>query len=272
MRKTLIPLLVLVGVVVPARAASAAPPPNDLESGATNSGVFPFTETIDTTDATASGPRFCTNNASVFYAFEPVANARVQFDTFGSDYDTTLAVYTRDAAGKVHPLRCNDDRANVASGVRFRAEAGVRHIFQVGRCCGSGRNGGGQLTVNLTEVPSGAMEFSLEITDPGTVDPATGMATISGTATCNRSSLGGFEGVLRQLRDGKWVARGYVYLVAACLPGASSPWSLEVDTNTHVAFGPGSALLRQWSQWGSDGWTYIEAEGTDTTIELVSAP
>ncbi|HEX5949673.1 MAG TPA: hypothetical protein VFZ96_01630 [Actinomycetota bacterium] len=270
MRTTFFTLLVLVGVLVPAQAALAEPPPNDLGSAATKITAIPFTETIDTTDATASGPRFCTNNASVFYAFEPAADLRVQFDTFGSDYDTTVAVYTRDGAGKVHPLRCNDDRAGVASGVRLRAEGGVEYIFQVGRCCGSGENGGGQLTVHLAEMPVGAMEFSVEIVGPGTVDPATGMATISGTATCNRSSLGGFEGVLRQLRDGRWVARGYVYLVATCVPGAPSPWSVEVDTSTGVAFGPGSAVIRLWYQWATDGWAYTEAEGTETTIALIS--
>ena len=48
----------------------------------------------------ADGPRFCSNERSVFYAFTPAEDVYVQVDTLGSDYDTVLAIYTRDEAGR----------------------------------------------------------------------------------------------------------------------------------------------------------------------------
>lgn len=271
-RLVLVPLLVLVGLLVPAQAASAAPPPNDLESAATKITTIPFTETIDTTEATADGPRLCRRsfrNASVFYRFRPTSDAYLQFDTFGSDYATTLAVYTR-KAGDVKLVRGGCERFTVAhwAAARVQARAGVKYVFMVGSREGTG----GQLTVNLGEVNEDPLEFSVEVTDPGTVDPATGMATISGTSTCSRASEVGFEGILRQLLEGMWVARGYLYASTPCLPTAPGAWSVEVDTDTGVAFAPGPALFRTFYEYGWDGWDYAEHDGTDTTIELISPP
>ena len=124
--------------------------------------------------------------------------------------------------------------------------------------------------MNLSEVNEDPLVFSLDVTDPGTVDAATGLATVSGTATCSRPSVVGFEGILRQLRDGMWVARGYLYDEVTCLPSAPAEWSLEVDTDTGVAFGPGSALFRTFYIYGYDGWEWSEQDGTDTAIELVA--
>jgi hypothetical protein len=107
-RLALVSFLLLVGVLVPAQAALAAPPPNDLESAATKITTIPFTETIDTTEATTDGPRVCRRsyrNASVFYRFRSASDVYVQFDTFGSGYDTSLAVYHRNRAGDAQPVR-----------------------------------------------------------------------------------------------------------------------------------------------------------------------
>lgn len=271
-RLVLVSLLVLVGLLVPAQAAFAVPPPNDLQSAATKITAIPFTETIDTTEATTDGRRLCRRSfrtASVFYRYRPTSDVYVQFDTFGSDYATTLAVYTR-KAGEVKLVRGGCERSTVAdwAAVRLPARAGVKYFFMVGSRHGTG----GQLTVNLGEVNEDPLEFSVEVTDPGTVDPATGMATVSGTATCNRASEVGFEGILRQLIDGMWVARGYLWAFIPCLPTAPGAWSVEVDTDTAVAFAPGSALFRTFYVYGWDGWDFSEQDGTDTTIDLVTPP
>jgi hypothetical protein len=272
-RPLFVMVLMLAVVIVPASAAFAAAPANDAESAATEITQVPFSETIDTTDATASGPRFCSNNASVFYRFTPASDVRIQVDTIGSDYDTLLAIYTRNAAGTVvkGSRKCNDDRFDLDSGLRLQAKAGVTYFFQVASCCGNGGDGGGQLALSVTEVTDEPLEFTLDVTDPGTVDPATGIATISGTVTCNQRSVVGFEGVLRQLRNGMFVARGYVSAYTVCTPGATPTWTSEVDTDTGIAFGAGSALFRTWYMFAADGFRqYVEQDGTDTTIQLVS--
>lgn len=238
--------------------AFASPPSNDTESGAVRVGAVPFTHAVDTTEATPDGPRFCSSHASVFYTFTPSANVRIQVDTLGSEYDTTLAIYKRDDAGNVVEVACNDDRIGGASGVRLRAVAGTAYVFMVGRCCGNPARGergrpGGPLVLTVSAVSSAPLEATISV-GGGTVDPSTGIATISGTITCTRRASLYVEGTLRQVRQGIFVARGYVSASEACTPGAPVPWSMEVDTETSVIFGAGPATFKRYYLSAYAGW------------------
>jgi hypothetical protein len=264
-------LLVAVALtaVTYATPALAAPPSNDTEAGAVVIDAVPFTDSADTSEATPGGPRFCSNSASVFYRFTPTEDARIQIDLIGSDYDTTLGVYRRDAAGAVVPLQCNDDRFGLDSGVRLRVRPGTTYYVIVGQCCGNGRTGGGHLELNVSEVIPLAIEVTVQIGETGTVDD--GMATISGTVTCNQSVSFSADGTLRQLRgDDLYVARGWFWTQFDCTPEAPVPWSAEVDTETSIAFGAGSATLRMGS-YASDGWSSVDLGRSDVTILLVNA-
>jgi hypothetical protein len=258
--------LAMVGVLAP--PAVAAPPGNDSQSGAVEVTDLPFTYEQDTTGANANGPRFCSNNTSVFFRFTPSANVRVQVDTIGSDYDTVLSVYTRD--GGVHDIGCNDDVFGLQSAVRFRARAGVTYYLMVAQCCGSGDEyGGGDLVLTVSRVGRGPFEATITLDAAGTADPATGIATISGTATCTARSALALEGVLRQLRQGLFVARGWVSVQIGCVPGEPVEWTVDVDTDTGVAFGDGSARLA-YSAWAWDGFeSYLElAVDEQASIDL----
>jgi hypothetical protein len=236
-----------------ATPAVAAPPPNDRQSGAIAIGALPFTASQDTAEATAGGPQFCSSRASVFYSFTPGVTQRVQIDTIGSDYDTTLAVYRRTSTGDVRAIRCDDDRFGLASGVRFRAIAGRTYFVMVGRCCSNVGGGGGQLVLTATRVADVALQFSVDVTG-GSVDQATGLATLNGTVTCNERSFVFREMALRQFRDNFFVARGTIGLAVACTPGAAQQWSIEVDTDTGVAFAPGPATVRTFFEFATDGF------------------
>lgn len=261
------------GLVIVAQAVPvwAAVPSNDTERGAVSIHAVPFTQTTDTTEATPGGPELCSNSASVFYRFTPAEDVRVQVDLLGSDYDTTLGVYSRDAQGRVEPLACNDDRVGDAAGVRLRAVADTTYYFMVGQCCRSGRSGGGQLVFTVTEVVTEPLHATFEVSDPGAVDPETGIATISGTVTCNKRSVIYMEGLLRQLREELFVARGYWWTYGQCTPDAPLGWSLEVDTDSGVAFGAGPATVRRWYMDAYAGWRdwFGESEDVTVTISLV---
>jgi len=251
-------------------AAAAAPPSNDTEAGAIEISSLPFTHSMDTSDATTDGPRFCTSRASVFYSFTPDATSRVQVDLIGSEYDTTLGVYTRTDAGEVQPVTCSDDRFGYAAGVRFRAQASVTYFLIVGQCCGNRGSGGGSLVLTAGVVTNVDLEYAIQVTG-GTADPATGIATLTGTVTCNERSAVYREATLRQLRQGIFVARAYFYLSAVCTPDSPTQWSVEVDTETGIAFGPGPALMRTWYETGYDGWrdfVYRDDLPQDDTIVL----
>lgn len=255
----LIPMLLAVTFVVSVGGpASASPPSNDVEARAIGVDTVPFTHSVDTSDANADGPRFCSSHASVFYTFTPSATVRVQVDTLGSDYDTTLAIYTRDELGKVGQIGCDDDRFGDASGLRLRAVAGTTYVVMVNRCCGNPREGrpgrpGGPLVLTVTKFSSASLLATLTV-DRGTVDPSEGIATISGTITCSRRSIVYTEGVLNQLRQEVFVARGYWYAAIPCTPDAPVPWSMDVDTETSVVFGAGPATSRRYYLEAYAGW------------------
>ncbi len=263
---------VVVGIVgvVSAAPALAASPANDTEATAVQIEALPFEYAQDTSEATPNGPRFCSNNASVFFSFTPARDQRVQVDLIGSQYDTVLSVYTRTATGKVHAVDCSDDRFGLASGVRFRAHSGTTYVFMVAQCCGNGDGGGGQLVLWMGEVVDVELEFTVDLDDPGTVDPSTGIATIGGTITCNERSVVYRYGVLRELREGLFVARGSWSAAAACTPNAPAAWTAEVDTETGVAFGSGSAVIRDSFVGATDGFRdNVGYSSEDETIHLV---
>jgi hypothetical protein len=249
-------------------AAFAQAPANDTEGSAVEVGALPFTHTEDTSEATPDGPRFCTNNASVFFTYTPSSDTRVLVDTIGSDYDTVVSVYRRQASG-IRQVDCNDDRFGLASGLRFRAAAGVTYVIMVGQCCGSGRRGGGELTLTVTESSQAELAFSVDVDASGTADPMTGLATLTGTATCNERAIVYREGLLRQVRQGLFVARGFWSVEIGCLPGQTVAWSAEVDTETGIAFGSGPAVIRGSFTAATDGFRdFITATPDDLTIQL----
>jgi hypothetical protein len=263
--------VLVVGVVsaMGVSPAMAQPPTNDTEGNAVVVDDVPFTHSQDTSEAAPDGPRFCSNSASVFFSFTPSQDMRVQVDAIGSDFDTVLGVYRRDATGRVRPVTCNDDRFGLDSGLRFHASAGTGYVFMVGQCCGNGGGGGGELVLTVTEVSDTALAYSIDVDDPSAVDTSTGIATITGTATCNERSLVYREGVLRQLRQGIFVARGFWAVEVPCSPGAPAVWSVEVDTDTGIAFGAGAAVIRNSFTASTDGFREFDsAEVADETIQL----
>jgi hypothetical protein len=67
---------------------------------------------------------------------------------------------------------------------------------------------------------------------------------------------------LRQFRNNFFVARGFFGFQSSCIPGIVEQWSLEVDTDTGVAFAPGSATVRSFFEFATDGFTDSVEDGT----------
>jgi hypothetical protein len=232
------------GMVVAAPPASAAPPANDRLRHAIVIPSIPYTNEQSTVGAGSDGPRFCSNNGSVFYSFTPTETRRLQADTVGSDYDTVLGVFTggfSDAVG----IACNDDRYGLQSAVRFRAEAGTTYHFIIGFCCGNGadHDENGNLVFTLDRAMKDApLQGDVTVDPEGTVS-IDGSAGVSGSATCNVRSQVGIFGALRQAQ-GDVTVRGSVSLRLVCDPSAPTPWSVTVEPRDGGTFMPGSARLR----------------------------
>jgi hypothetical protein len=210
-----------------APAAIAQAPANDDFDSATVIASLPFTDSIDTSEATtaADDPQCSGEGHTVWYAFTAPADMGIEANTFGSDYDTTLTVLTG-SRGALHNVTCNDDAADsLQSRVRFNATAGVTYFFMVGSFVDSE---GGNLVFSVVEIPllPPPPEVGVSIDPVGTVVPKTGTATIHGTVTCSRPvSVDLAVGELRQ-RIGRFFVVGFFDEFIEC--SGETAWSATV--------------------------------------------
>lgn len=132
---TLATAMILAG----AAPALAAAPSNDDPASPTPITELPFTDTLDTTEATTQPeePTSCNYGRSVWYSFTATERLRVQADTGGSDYATVIAVF-KGTPSNASLVAC---RSGNPSRVSFEAAAGQTYHFMV-----SGT--GGVLTFN----------------------------------------------------------------------------------------------------------------------------
>jgi hypothetical protein len=108
---------------------------------------LPFSDSVDTFGATTASddPDCVGQGPTVWYAFTPEEDLNVDANTFGSDYDTTLSVYTG-SRGNLTQIACNDDTDGLQSRVQFAAVAEETYFFMIG-AFGSGP--GGQLVFSI---------------------------------------------------------------------------------------------------------------------------
>ncbi|MCH7698845.1 MAG: S8 family serine peptidase [Chloroflexi bacterium] len=152
--------------------ASAGPPPpvnDDFVDGVLISEPLPYANTQFTGGATTETgePAPCGGiAATVWYAFTPSSDQALIADTFGSGYDTVLAVYTGPSVDSLTLVSCNDDFSGPQSRVQFSANAGTTYHVQLGGFFGAA----GSLTFSLNTfvVPTcpASPTFSFSVPDP----------------------------------------------------------------------------------------------------------
>jgi hypothetical protein len=206
-------------------AAMAAAPSNDNIENATVITALPFSDSVDTAEATTAvdDPDCIGNGPTVWYLYTPVADQTLLADTFGSDYDTTLSVYTA-SAGSLVQIDCNDDAAgSLESAVVFDAVAGTTYYFMIG-AFSSGP--GGSLVFSLDESTLEPTQLEITVDPRASFDARTGSATITGTATCTEGAFG-FMDVNLEQRVGRRSVVGFGFAFVEC-DGTSQAWSAEV--------------------------------------------
>ena len=111
-------------------------PINDNLDSAINISKLPYTNTQDTSDSTtepAEGFPTCTfSEASVWYQYSPTIDEEIVFDTYGSDYDTVLGIWT----GEQHPLTeiiCNDNgtESTMQSQLSTELSGGTKYLIGI---------------------------------------------------------------------------------------------------------------------------------------------
>ncbi len=155
MRRSVVPIITAVLILVSAAPALAVPVNDDLGDASAVIGL-PFSDSVDASDATiepgepVEGDELCPPRSStVWYEVTLETSQEVAIDTTGSDYDTTLAVYTGSDYGDLSVVGCNDDTFfGLQAALSFAAEAGVTYLVQVGSF---GEGPAGMLQVSFDE-------------------------------------------------------------------------------------------------------------------------
>jgi hypothetical protein len=164
---------------------SAAPPSNDdIASATVVTEPLPFTDTVDTSEATpGTGDPECSggfNVPTVWYQYTPSQETYINANTFGSDYNTALDVYVRDAVGNLIAIACNDDTGGLQSEVGLQVYPSTTYYFVVSAFPGEPS---GNLV--FTVEPLRPLTVDLEIAPTGLLDEA-GNVIVRGTITCSR--------------------------------------------------------------------------------------
>ncbi len=119
-----LPLLSILAGVAP---ALAAPPSNDDFDSATIITVLPFSDIVDTSEATVAPDdpgvscAFGTLSSTVWYSFTPAADMRIRADVSASNYFNVVAAYTG-TRGALTEVGCASPflTIDVSAGVTYR--------------------------------------------------------------------------------------------------------------------------------------------------------
>jgi hypothetical protein len=150
--------------------------------------------------------------ASVWFTLSEVANTPVAFDTAGSDAADAIAIYTG-TRGALTLIGCGHQREDLG----FNAAAGVTyHIELVGDA--------GRLQLHVRQGPT---VTGFAVSKNASVNNASGVATISGTMSCDQNTTATVSGTLRQKLNRFKVITGSYSFTTACSPTGSA-WSTKV--------------------------------------------
>lgn len=133
---------------------------NDKFSDAINITKFPFTAIQSTVNATVETNEVTPDCAisgsgsTVWYKYTPSVNQMVVFDTFDSDYNTVLSVWTG-AAQPLTQVACNDNMGAQQSQVIANLTAGTTYFVSVGGVLSNGVVAeSGNLVLHLSAPPA----------------------------------------------------------------------------------------------------------------------
>jgi hypothetical protein len=203
-----------------AAPALAAPPSNDTYAGRETIGSLPFTDSLDTSEATTDADDAEWNltcgapatDASVWYSFTSASDAGVVVNTDGTNYTAGIAAVSG-TPGTLITESCGPDA------ITFFAAAGVTYSIVV---FDDQEDGGG---------------------NGGMFNSQTGSATVTGTVTCSGTDIQfAFVDVQLSQRVGRFVVTGFGSTGIEC-DGATHEWSVEVFGQTGLFKGGRTASV-----------------------------
>jgi len=212
-------------VVLGASPASAAPPLNDTIDTAKSITTVPYTDTVDTTEATTDDEDAAINaqcgapvtNGSVWYTLQ-ASLPLYSVDVSQSSFEAGVIVATG-TPGNLSIVACGP------FSTAFEAVTGETYYIMAF----SDTPGviGGQLSIEVKEAEP-APKIAMTVDDVGKVNKSSGYATISGTYTCvGTADFVVIQGRLQQ-QQGDVQVGGFFEITTNLQCGGTFPWSIEV--------------------------------------------
>ncbi len=236
-------IAVLAFVATPAVVLAAAPT-NDTFANATPATVG-FSESLDTTEATTDADDAQLNDscgapatdASVWYSFEG-AGAGVLVDVSQSDYSAGVLVGVG-TQGNLNTVACGP------GATAFFAESGTTYYVLAIDDQGDGGGNGGNLSISFNELPPPpTVDFT--VYPVGRVNTRTGVATVSGTYSCENGEFIDITVDARQ-NVGRFVVRGFgEFFDFGTCDGTTHTWSADVIPD-NGKFAGGKTLTANFS-------------------------
>lgn len=246
MRKTAFAVLLTVGAVLgSATAAQAAAPSNDDIADAVVVTDLPFTDALNTSEATfAASDTYC-GIATIWYQYTPAESGWVHLSTVGSDFDTMLGLYTGDPSA-LTVVECVDDtNSSLQAEIVAELTAGATYYISAGTCCSTDTVGqvgpGGDLLFTVETTSPALTAVTVALNRAGTVT-RDGFVTVTGTVTCDQPAWADIYGSMQQ-RFNRIIARSDSATGTPCGPEPST-WTMQMWPYDPVLFGPGNADLR----------------------------
>jgi len=231
----------------------AAAPGNDLYVGRTVIPATPFTDTVNTSEATTDsddtalgdqcgGPP---TDASVWYEHTAVADGGLIVETYESDYSVGIIVATG-SLGSLSLIACGGGAVVVSTA------AGETYSILVFDYQGDGGGNGGSLVLSARDAPP-PPELEFSIAKVGKFNPATGSATILGTVSCTGGDE--FSKTFIDLQVSQIVGRfrisGVGFATFIC-DGSTQAWFADVFSDDGK-FGGGKASVRAFALACTEG-------------------
>lgn len=228
--KRLVVVIILVALSTLAVAAPvmAAPPSNDTYAARIAVGSLPFSDSLDTTEATSDADDVEANaNCGA-----PATDASVWYELAGTDSTVLVDVSASDYSAGVIVVSGSPGSFVIEScgpgAVGFFAASGQTYAILAFDDQGDGSGNGGTLNITI-DVPPPPPSVDVTVNPVGQFNRLTGSATISGTVTCTGEADFTYIEVQLTQKVGRFTISGYGFLENAFVcDGTTQPWSVEV--------------------------------------------
>jgi hypothetical protein len=260
--------LLIAGSLATAGPVLAAPPGNDMFTGATDIAALPFTETINTTEATTDADDDEMNvadcgapatDASVWYTVTAPADMFIVADVSSSNYSAGAIVATG-SPGSFSFVTCGP------GAVVWEAASGTTYAILVFDDQLDGAGTGGMLTINVEEVPP-PPEVTLTVNPRGIFDSHTGGARVSGTVTCTGDAEFSFIDVFMRQRSGRFFIEGEGFIEGFACDGTTQNWTVDIFPFNGIFKGGRAATVTFALACGE----FLCGEGFDESVVMLSA-